>query len=149
MPKKKIEPKKLEKLQLKQPLRPKADPPLAEKPQNRPVIREIDATGQVLGRLATHVAVILRGKDKPEFRPNLICGDKVKVTNASKIIITGRKLEQKKYYHHTGYLGHLKEKSMKELMAKNPAEVVRRAVYGMLPDNKLRPILMKNLEILN
>lgn len=127
-----------------------------KKPQSKIAIvpakqetREIDAAGQVLGRLATQTAVILRGKDKPEFRPNLICGDKVKIINASKIIITGRKLEQKKYYHHTGYLGHLKEKSMKELMEKNPAEVVCRAVYGMLPDNKLRPILMKNLEISN
>lgn len=102
-----------------------------------------------MGRLATQVAVILRGKDKPAFRPNLICGDKVKIINASKIVITGRKMEQKRYYHHSGYLGHLKEKSMKELMAKNPAEVVCRAVYGMLPSNKLRPILMKNLEIEN
>jgi len=111
--------------------------------------REFDASGVVLGRLATQVATVLRGKDKPSFRPNLVCGDKVKVINAAKIVITGRKLEQKKYYHHTGYLGHLKEKSMKELMAENPSEVIKKAVYGMLPDNKLRPILMKNLTIEN
>ena len=120
-----------------------------QKPQNKPVTREIDATGQVLGRLATQVAVILHGKDKPTFQPNLVCGDKVKIINASKIVITGRKLEQKKYYHHTGYLGHLKEKSMKEIMAKNPADLVKRAVYGMLPANKLRKDWMKNLEIEN
>lgn len=139
MPKKKNEPQKLEKPQSKQP----------PKPQNKRETREIDATGQVLGRLATQIAVILRGKDKPSFRPNLIVGDKVKVVNASKIVVTGRKMEQKRYYHHTGYLGHLKEKSLKELMAKDPADVVRRAVYGMLPSNKLRPTLMKNLTIEN
>ncbi len=119
------------------------------KPVNKIETREIDAADQVLGRLATQIAVILRGKDKPTFRPNLIVGDKVKVINAHKIVVTGRKMEQKKYYHHTGYLGHLKEKSLKELMAKNPSEVVKRAVYGMLPDNKLRKQMMKNLEIEN
>lgn len=141
MPKKKIEPQKLEK--------PQPQKQAQKLPKNKPVTREIDAAGQVLGRLATQVAVILRGKDKPTFRPYLICGDKVKIINASKIVITGRKLEQKKYYHHTGYLGNLKEKSMKELMAKNPADVVKRAVYGMLPANKLRKNWMKNLEIEN
>lgn len=125
----------------------------SKKPQPKPVnkkeTREIDAAGKVLGRLATEIAIVLRGKDKPSFRPNLVVGDNVHVVNASKIVITGRKLEQKKYYHHTGYLGHLKEKSLKELLAKDPSDVVKRAVYGMLPDNKLRPILMKNLEIEN
>lgn len=91
----------------------------------------------------------MRGKDKPSFRPYLVCGDKVKIINASKIVITGRKLEQKKYYHHTGYLGHLKVKTMKELMSENPAEIVRKAVYGMLPANRLKKTWMKNLEIEN
>lgn len=128
----------------------KPQPKNQSKPQNKVVIvREFDAAGQVLGRLATQIAVVLRGKDKPSFRQNLIVGDKVKVTNAAKIVVTGRKMEQKKYYHHTGYLGHLKERSLKDLMAKDPADVIKRAVYGMLPDNKLRPILMKNLEIIN
>lgn len=111
--------------------------------------REFDAAGQVLGRLATQIAVVLRGKDKPGFRPNLVQGEKVKVTNAAKIVLTGRKLEVKKYYHHTGYLGNLKTTSAKELMVKNPAEIIERAVYGMLPDNKLRKEWMKNLEITN
>lgn len=112
-------------------------------------VREFDAAGMVLGRLATQIAVVLRGKDKPGFRPNLVMGEKVKVINASKIVLTGRKLDNKKYYHHTGYLGNLKTISAKEIMAKNPGDLIVRAVYGMLPDNKLRPIWMKNLEITN
>lgn len=110
---------------------------------------EFDATGKVLGRLATQIATVLRGKDKPTFRPNLLMGAKVKVTNASKIVVTGRKIEEKQYYHHTGYLGHLKSVSMKELMKKNPALIVEKAVYGMLPANKLRNEWMKNLSIEN
>lgn len=116
--------------------------------ENNQVI-EIDATGKVLGRLATEIATILRGKDKASFRPHLLMGEKVKVINATKIVITGRKLDEKMYYHHTGYLGHLKSVSMKELMAKNPAEVIERAVYGMLPANKLRREWMKNLSVEN
>lgn len=112
-------------------------------------VREFDAAGMVLGRLATQIAVVLRGKDKPGFRPNLVMGEKVKVINASKIVLTGRKLDTKKYYHHTGYLGNLKTISAKEIMAKNPGDLIVRAVYGMLPDNKLRKEWMKNLEITN
>jgi len=110
---------------------------------------KIDAAGKVLGRLATEIAIILRGKNKPNFRPNVLMGDKVLVSNAGKIVITGNKIEQKEYIHHTGYLGHLKKISLKELMAKNPAEVLRRAVYGMLPKNKLRARWLKNLKITN
>ncbi|MEI6040233.1 MAG: 50S ribosomal protein L13 [Candidatus Berkelbacteria bacterium] len=122
----------------------------SEKPKVvKPVVREFDAAGQVLGRLATKIAVVLRGKDKPGFRPYMICGEKVKVINASKIVLTGRKIDEKKYYHHTGYIGNLKTVSVKELMAKNPAEIIERAVYGMIPDNKLRKEIMKNLEITN
>ncbi|OGD57370.1 50S ribosomal protein L13 [Candidatus Berkelbacteria bacterium RBG_13_40_8] len=113
------------------------------------ITREFDASGKVLGRIASEIAIVLRGKDKPNFRPNLLVGDKVLVKNASKMIITGNKLEKKIYYHHTGYLGHLKETKMKDLMAKNPAEVLKKAVFGMLPKNKLRDIWMKNLEIEN
>lgn len=113
-----------------------------------PVV-EIDATGKVLGRLATEIATVLRGKNKPSFRPYLLMGGKVVVRNTAKIVITGKKIEQKVYQHHTGYLGNLKTKTMKELMEKNPAEVIERAVYGMLPKNKLRDTWMKNLEIKN
>lgn len=109
--------------------------------------RTIDAKGEILGRLSTRIAVILRGKDKPSFRPYLVMGDKVIVLNAEKIQVTGAKMEQKKYYHHTGYIGHLKSKTMKEIFQKNPEEIIRRAVWGMLPKNKLRDIWMKNLEI--
>lgn len=117
--------------------------------QNKIETIEIDAAGKVLGRLATEIAVILRGKNKATFRANLIMGERVKVINASKIVITGRKIDEKKYYHHTGYLGHLKTVSLKELMEKNPAEVIERAVYGMLPANKLRKEWMKNLVVEN
>lgn len=110
---------------------------------------EIDASGKVLGRLATEVANILRGKNKPDFYPNRLVGDKVIVTNASKIIVTGKKMKNKIYYHHTGYLGHLKSKTMEEIFKKNPSEILRRAVNGMLPKNKLRKYWMKNLNIYN
>jgi len=113
------------------------------------VVQEIDASGQVLGRLASRIAHILRGKDKPTFQPNLVMGDKVLVTNASKIVVTGNKLEQKVYQRHTGYLGHLKTITLKEIMAKNPADAIERAVLRMLPANKLRDKWMKNLEIKN
>lgn len=107
----------------------------------------IDATGKVLGRLATEVATVLRGKHKPTFAPHRIEGDRVVVTNAAKIGFTGRKLEQKTYYRHSGYLGHLRTVILKELFAKDPTDVVKRAIYGMLPNNRLRPELMKRLEV--
>ena len=132
---------------------PKAKPEvkLAKKlPQpNKIVTKEFDASGLVLGRLATQIADILRGKGKPSFRPYLSMGDKVVVNNASKIVLTCKKLEQKKYYHHTGYLGHLKTITAKELIVKDPGDILKRAVYGMLPKNKLRDGWMKNLTINN
>lgn len=109
----------------------------------------IDASGQVLGRVSTQIAVILRGKDKPTFRYNVCSGSKVVVSNASKIVLTGKKLDQKAYHHHTGYLGHLKTITAKELMVKNPGDILRRSVYGMLPNNKLKDKWMKNLTINN
>lgn len=123
--------------------------PVPVKKPNKIITREIDATGQVLGRLSTQIANILRGKDKPSFRPYIIVGDKVLVINASKIVLTGKKVEQKIYQRHTGYLGHLKTVTTKELMQKNPAKVLEKSVYGMLPKNKLRDQIMKNLEIRN
>jgi len=111
--------------------------------------KTIDARGQVLGRLATQVTIILRGKDKPTFRPNLIMGDKVLIINASKIRITGNKMNDKLYRRHSGYLGHLKTQSMIEIYRKNPSELIWRAVRGMLPKNKLQDRWLKNLIILN
>lgn len=103
----------------------------------------------VLGRIATKVAVALRGKDRPEFRPNVVLDVKVVVKNASKIVVTGKKMEQKVYQRHTGYLGHLKTVTLKEKMTKNPSDVLRGAVFGMLPKNKLRDKWIKNLKIEN
>lgn len=125
-----------------------------KKPKNQPttnkiVTRNIDASEKVLGRIATQIAIILRGKDKPTFTPNILMGDKVIVKNASKMIISGDKLNQKEYIRHTGYLGHLKIISLKEMMKNNPSEVLKRAVYGMLPKNKLRDRWIKNLKISN
>ncbi len=105
---------------------------------------KIDATGEILGRLATKVANLLRGKDKPSFTPNLDCGDQVVVYNTDKITYTGRKAETKKYYRHTGYLGNLKTRKLGDM----PMEVAfRDAVYGMLPGNKLRSHWMKRLKL--
>ena len=91
----------------------------------------IDATGKVLGRMAAKIAVLLRGKDKPEFMPNQDIGDFVIVKNIDKVKITGNKMEGKIYYHHTGYMGGLKETPLKKVFDKSPAEVLRRAVFGM------------------
>lgn len=97
----------------------------------------IDATGLTLGRLATKVATILRGKNKPQYTPHVDTGDFVIVTNASKIKMTGTKAEKKTYYHHTGYVGGLKSETFEEAMAKHPERVVEKAVQGMLPKNTL------------
>jgi large subunit ribosomal protein L13 len=107
----------------------------------------IDATGKVLGRLASEIAILLRGKNKPDFVPYKDMGEFVVVRNIAKIRFTGKKMEQKKYYHHTAYLGGLKNISLKELFKKNPAQVLRKAVMGMLPKNKLRARIIKRLKI--
>ena len=97
----------------------------------------IDAEGQILGRLATTIADILRGKNKPEFTPNVDTGDFVIVINADKIQVTGKKETDKKYYHHTGYPGGLKVRSFRELMDKDPRKALEKAVKGMLPHTTL------------
>ncbi|MCK4781948.1 50S ribosomal protein L13 [Candidatus Parcubacteria bacterium] len=107
----------------------------------------IDATDKILGRLATEVAVLLRGKHKPEFVPYKDIGDFVIIKNASQIKFTGKKMKQKIYYQHSGYLGSLKEISLEKLFEKDPAEVFKKAVWGMLPKNKLRPEQIKRLKI--
>lgn len=110
---------------------------------------KIDATDKVLGRLATGISILLRGKNKPTFTYNIDGGDFVNVSNISKIKITGKKIEQKKYYRHSGYPGGLKTTQLKNLIKDDPAEVLRRAVYQMLPDNKLRNEMIKRLDISN
>jgi large subunit ribosomal protein L13 len=107
----------------------------------------IDADGAVLGRLATRVARVLIGKDKPEFTPHVDCGDHVVVINAAKVVLTGRKIEQKIYRRHSGYPGGLRETGVKKMMAEKPDEVIREAVLGMLPKNKLRAHRAKKLRI--
>ena len=97
----------------------------------------IDAAGKPLGRVATVAASILRGKHKPEYTPHVDCGDFVIIINAKDAVLTGRKLEQKKYYRHTGYIGNLKETSYKTLMAERPQKAMELAVWGMLPHNSL------------
>lgn len=106
----------------------------------------IDATDQILGRLSTRIALLLRGKHKPDFIYNQDVGDFVVVKNADKIRVSGKKMEQKKYYRHSGYLGHLKEIPLKKVFEKDPGEVVKRAVFGMLPKNKLRAKQIKRLK---
>lgn len=112
-------------------------------------VRELDATGQSIGRLASEIAVILQGKDKPQYAPHTDIGDKVEVRNAAKVKITGKKLENKIYYSYSGYPGGLKSKQLKTVMAKDPSEAVRRAVKNMLPKNRLQKERMKRLTIHN
>ncbi|MFC2160276.1 50S ribosomal protein L13 [Acidobacteriota bacterium] len=107
----------------------------------------INADGKILGRLATEIAVLLRGKGKAKFAPFIDTGDFVVVINAEKIQLTGRKLEQKKYYSHTGYPGGIKEKTLNEMMDTNPEEVLRKAVWGMIPKNKLGRQIHKKLKV--
>ena len=107
----------------------------------------IDADGKTLGRLATEVATLLRGKRKPEFTPFIDCGDFVVIVNAEKINLTGKKIEQKKYYSHSGYPGGLKVHTLKELLDKKPEEVIRKAVWGMIPKGKLGRAVYKKLKV--
>ncbi len=106
----------------------------------------IDAKGRVLGRLAVEIALLLRGKNKPDFAPNKDDGGFVIVKNVEKMGFTGKKLDQKMYYRHSGYLGSLKETPLKKLFAKDPQEVLKIAVFGMLPKNKLRAQQIKRLK---
>ena len=110
-------------------------------------IHKFDAYNKTVGRLSTEIALILRGKNKPEFEPHLDCGDIVEVKNVDKLKFTGKKLEQKKYYRYSGYQGGLKETKMSDLAKNNPAEILKRAVREMLPPTKLRPKMLKRLII--
>lgn len=108
-------------------------------------IHKIDATGKVLGRLAVQITQFLMGKNKADYRLNVDNGDIVIVQNAGKVKITGKKLEQKNYYRHSQYPGGLKSKKMNEIFLKNPAEILKKAVWNMLPKNKLRKPRIKRL----
>ncbi|HEV7126960.1 MAG TPA: 50S ribosomal protein L13 [Ktedonobacterales bacterium] len=107
----------------------------------------IDADGMILGRLATQVAQILRGKHKPSFTPHMNCGDFVIVVNASKIAVTGKRLDQKMYYRHSQYPGGFKTESLRHLLARKPEAVIERAVKGMLPHNRLGADILGRLKV--
>lgn len=108
----------------------------------------VDAEGMVLGRLATQIAMILRGKHKPMFTPHMDTGDNVIVINASKVRVTGRKAEQKQYFRHTGYMGHERYTPFATMIAKHPERVIEKAVFGMLPKTILaRTSLRRKLRV--
>ena len=107
----------------------------------------IDAEGQILGRLASKIAILLQGKNSPSYDPSQDMGDIVIIKNIEKIKVTGKKFDQKTYKHYSGYLGGLKTRKMKDILAKSPAKVLEKAVKEMLPPTKLRPAMMKRLII--
>ena len=107
----------------------------------------VDADGMTLGRLASQVAAILRGKNKPTFTPHVDCGDHVIIINAAKVVLTGKKLDQKVYYHHSGFAGGLKETKYRKLMAEKPEFAVKHAVVGMLPKGPLGRQMARKLRV--
>ncbi len=107
----------------------------------------IDANGQTLGRLASQVAMILRGKHKPIYTPHVDCGDHVIVINADKVVLTGKKLDQKVYYRYSGYIGGLKETSARDMLANKPEKMVYEAVKGIMPKNSLGRQMLTKLRV--
>jgi large subunit ribosomal protein L13 len=107
----------------------------------------VDADGQILGRLATQIAETLRGKGKPQYTPHVDTGDFVVVVNAEKIAVTGNKLEEKMYHRHSGYPGGLKSRPLRDELERRPTEVIRKAVKGMLPRNRLGRAQIRKLKI--
>ena len=107
----------------------------------------VDATGHTLGRLASEVAKVLRGKNKPIFTPHMDCGDYVIIVNADKVNVSGKKLDQKIYYHHSDYVGGMKETTLREMLAKKPEKVVELAVKGMLPKGPLGREMFTKLHV--
>ncbi|HET7571519.1 MAG TPA: 50S ribosomal protein L13 [Gaiellaceae bacterium] len=107
----------------------------------------VDATGQTLGRLATQIADTLRGKRKPQYTPHVDTGDFVVVVNAEKIAVTGNKLDQKRYYRHSGYPGGLRSRTLRDQLERRPTEVIRTAVKGMLPKNRLARQQLTKLKV--
>ena len=107
----------------------------------------VDADGMTLGRLASQVAAILRGKNKPTFTPHVDCGDHVIIINAAKVVLSGKKLDQKVYYHHSGFAGGLKETKYRKLMAEKPEFAVKHAVVGMLPKGPLGRQMARKLRV--
>src|SRR5581483_2443805 len=117
------------------------------KEDRKPEWRLIDAEGEVLGRLATKITDILRGKNKPTFTPHTDSGDYVVVINPEKVVLTGNKLEDKEYHSYSGWIGGLKVKTAKEVLEKHPERLIEHAVRGMMPDNRLNDQYMKKLRV--
>lgn len=115
--------------------------------ERAPRWRVIDAQGQVVGRLATHVARILRGKDSPRFTAHTDTGDYVIIINAEKVVFTGNKMEKKEYQTYSGYIGGLHVFTAQDLLKRNPAEILRHAIVGMLPKTKMSTALERKLKI--
>lgn len=107
----------------------------------------VDAQGKTLGRVASEVAKVLRGKHKPYYTPNLDCGDFVIVVNADKVEVTGNKLDEKLYYRHSGYPGGIRNLTLREMLQKHPRRAMRQAVWGMLPHNRLGRRMIKKLKV--
>jgi len=107
----------------------------------------VDAEGKTLGRMASEIALRLRGKHKPEFTPHVDTGDYIVVINADKVAVTGNKLNDKVYHHHTGYVGNLKSIKLKDMLAKQPERVIEKAVKGMLPKNTLGRQMYRKLKV--
>ena len=120
---------------------------MAKKEEQKRCWYILDAEGEILGRLASKAANILRGKNKPEFTPHVDTGDHIIIINANKIRLTGRKLEQKQYYRHSGYPGALKVTPAYKVMKEKPEIIVRKAIKGMLPKNKLGRQIYKKLKV--
>lgn len=107
----------------------------------------VDAKDAVLGRLAVKIATCIRGKNKPVFTPNVDTGDFIIVVNADKVRLTGKKVTDKVYYHHSGYIGGIKSRTVKEMFEKNPEKIIEKAVWGMLPKNRLGRTMIKKLKV--
>jgi large subunit ribosomal protein L13 len=107
----------------------------------------VSADGETLGRLATRVAIVLRGKHKPLFSPHVDCGDNVIITDVEKVVLTGRKMDQKMYYSHSGYPGGLKEANARRMMEKHPEKVILHAIRGMLPHTRLGRAMIRKLKV--
>lgn len=121
-------------------------PKLEDLKKNRQWIL-VDAAGRVLGDVAVEIAVILRGKNKPTWHPSVDCGDNVVVINAEKVVLTGNKENDKIYYRHTGYIGHLKQTTAKKMRAEKPTRIIELAVAGMIPRNRLKKHVLSKLHV--
>ena len=117
-------------------------------PVSAPLWHIVDATGLTIGFVSSKVAVVLRGKHRPTFSPHQLCGDHVIVINAEKLSVSPEKGRRKTYFHHTGYLGHSSVKTLTKMMEDTPEKTIEKAVYGMLPKNRLRHAMLRRLHVL-